>query len=136
MKNRNRIDLTIIPVNGSDPAIDCTKCPSVCCREGMTLPLSAEEADLLAAAGTELEPVTLSRIERWRRGLGSQAFFTFKSDCGNLVTDNKGNALCGVFEAESPVRPKACGEFVMGGYACATVQLYRQRKGEDEFISE
>lgn len=136
MENRNRIDLTIIPVNGVDPDIDCGKCPSACCREGMTLPLSAEEAAHLAAVGTELEPVKLSRMERWRKGLGNQAFFNLKSDCGNLATNDEGHTFCGVFEAESPVRPKVCGEFVMGGYACAGVQLYRQKNGEDEFVSE
>lgn len=136
MKNRNRIDLTIIPVNGSDPNIDCAKCPSACCREGMTLPLSAEEADYLSAAGTELEAVEVSRKDRRRRGLGKQTFYALKSDCGNLVIDDTGNTSCGAFDNESPFRPKICGEFVMGGFACASLQIYRQRSGEDEFVSE
>lgn len=102
----------------------------------MTLPLSAEEAHHLSAAGTELEAVELSRKERRRRGLGKQTFYELKSDCGNLVIDNAGNTSCGAFDSESPVRPKICGEFVMGGFACASLQVYRQKSGEDEFVSE
>ena len=131
MKNRNpRLELSIIPINGTDPSIQCSSCPAACCREGMILPLSGAEAEHLREAGTDLAPLSKEETEG-RRAPFRRRFYRLDSACGNLAINAvTSEAMCDAYD--SPDRPRICDEFTMGGFACAQTQLWRIETGQDE----
>jgi hypothetical protein len=134
MRNFNRIDLGIFVDESVDRTISCGNCPSACCRKGMAIHLMESEANSLRLSGTELTEIDVPQEERRRLKLGKASYYRLDSDCGNLVIGEDGQTSCLVYGYESPLRPHACDEFVMGGIACAATQAKRVERGEDEFV--
>lgn len=130
MINSNRLDLGLVPIGGSNPAISCEKCPSACCRKDTALPLSKDEARTLQMADTALRLLPKGEWQGNRPGRGRQ-FYVLESDCGNLEIDEvTGVSRCGIHE--TPAYPKACREFARGAFRCIDLQRTRIARGEDQ----
>ncbi len=127
MENQNNPRLDLVPVGGVDSEVSCSKCPSACCRAGVVLKLSVEEARTLREAGTELE-----KLPNGNRWLGRKSYL-LASTCGNLVIDPEtGATSCKIWDTEK--YPRVCRDFPMGGYWCVVIQGWRIRRGEDTEI--
>jgi Fe-S-cluster containining protein len=109
---------------GVVPRVDCAGCVGACCRAGLTIDLSDQEAVQLQAVGTQIEVASRHGHEpHIRRG---ETRYDLVSDCGNLVTDVDGRAAyCGDYDN----RPKACRRFPVGQYVCLSL---RNEQGIDE----
>ena len=127
MKNFNRLNLDIVPINGVDKDVTCSKCPSACCRKGMAIPLSRAEHRSMQAAGTDMRELPVD--VRGRRRVFGRKLYLLASDCGNLGVAEDGTTFCSVYAQQE--FPRACGEFAMGGYGCVSTQLSRIVHGED-----
>lgn len=128
MENRNpAINPNSVPVDGVDAQLSCAMCPSACCREGMIVPLTPDEANMMQSSGTEITQLD-GRKNSKMAGKGRE-MYRLDSDCGNLQTSPDGAMSCRVYETSE--YPQACREFTMGSYACALVQELRVRSGED-----
>lgn len=133
-QNYNRINLDIIPVGGVDKSIQCSDCPSACCREGMVIPLTKPEAQMMQANGTDMRPVDTKGEFRARAALLGTTLYRLESDCANLSIDPEtGTSSCSIYN--TPEFPKACRKFTMGSAACAITQTTRVGWGQDEFVT-
>lgn len=133
MKNANYPSLDLVPVGGVDANISCDKCPSACCRAGVSIPLTKNEALTLKNAGTELRLLAREELKGRRAGIGKKVY-ELMSNCGNLLIDeDTGKSSCTIHN--QPNYPNACGEFLMGGYQCAKIQQRRVELGQDTLIN-
>ena len=125
-----------IPLDGVDTHIVCNGCDALCCREGTIMPLTEKEISFMQDGGTELERYTsphnqiVRRIVNavmMRQEIGDRKLMRLNSDCGYLANDSEaGRLICSVYSDDQ--RPKVCGEFKMGSYACGIIQLSRLSK--------
>ncbi len=126
---------------GFPKPVDCSSCPSLCCRAGKILELSKVEVDELSIAGTDLAETDLTFKKRRKIskiansvavtiGLKSErANYILTSDCGNLAADGSGQSICADYEN----RPEVCGSFPVGELACRTSRLLSGIDTADEF---
>lgn len=66
---------------------------------------------------------------RGRRRILGRKLYLLTSDCAHLGVSEDGTTSCSVYAQQE--FPRACGEFVMGGYGCVSTQLSRIVHGED-----
>ncbi len=93
----------------------------------MAIPLTKSERQNLQAAGTDMHE--LQTDERGRRRIFGRKVYLLTTDCGNLRIREDGTTLCEAYDTD--VFPRACAEFVVGGYGCVSTQLSRVHHGED-----
>lgn len=136
----NRINLEIInaiPLDGVDTHIACSGCAAACCRKGVVMSLSANEVEFLDEAGTGLEKFDTS--ERSKIGKlvhrltvppsEERELMKLTTDCGHLDVDEvTGRLICDAYYDES--RPEVCGDFRVGSFVCALLQLKRLRQDQ------
>ena len=118
MRNSNRLSLDIIPIDGTDKDVTC---------KGMAIPLTRAEHRSMQAAGTDLYELPVDM--RGRRRVLGRKLYLLTSDCAHLSVAEDGATSCSVYEQQE--FPRACGEFVMGGYGCVSTQLSLIVHGED-----
>lgn len=99
-------------------AMDCTGC-SACCRAGIAIPLSKDEAHQLADAGTDMIELQRRENRDYKPGRGRK-FYILISDCANLDAGGQ----CLIYDE----KPRACNEFEVGGFVCSQL---RHREGID-----
>lgn len=104
--------------------VSCGDCVSACCRQGVIMPLSQDEASFMRETGTELEPHAAPAIDgkfsRKERRL-KFAYYQMASDCGNLeIPEDGGPGVCSAFD--NPERPVICGEFKTGSFCCRALR--------------
>lgn len=100
------------------------------------MPLSADEADFLTDAGTGFEEYTSERslagkiLHRLTDPHSEEStLMKLTTDCGHLdVDESTGRLICEAYYDER--RPKICGDFKMGSYACGLLQLKRLRRNQ------
>ncbi len=107
--------------------VSCGNCIGACCRQGLTLSLSQEEADFLEGSGTEMVEYPGSLAHKIAVRLGAHRLYTLQTDCGNLeINLDSGQALCAAYEDSR--RPEICAKFEAGSAAC---RIIRVAKGVD-----
>lgn len=108
-----------------DHEVSCANCIGACCTKGITMDLTAEEADFMREKGTHLTEIVPAHKAGppWKRRQ-ENAQFRLEADCGNLMRDAKtGQMVCAVYE--DPRKPKICDDFSVGGYGCRTIRVAR-----------
>lgn len=96
----------------------CKGCVGACCRQGMNIHMTREEADFMAEAGSGIRPLVLPNYEK----PAERGVFKLITDCGNLIL-KEGWLQCAAHE--DPRRPQACREFAVGSVACDNVRQFR-----------
>ena len=135
----------------SPEAISCQNCVAACCKGGLIVSLTMEEASFMLRGGNTLttvaQPVGHNRddviypVSYDLDGLGRKTWlveserpyeplpagfgrYILEGSCKYLVGTEGGIELCGVYEQ----RPKVCQDFMVGGEKC---QILRVRQGVD-----
>lgn len=120
-------------IEGVD-TVTCQNC-AACCKTGMAIDLTDENANFLRSTGTELELIEKPKRRRILLGVTlsktpaeTTATYRLNTNCSQLTEDGK----CAVIDDDS--RPSACGKFVVGGAICHDVRLEERVESPDAYM--
>jgi hypothetical protein len=109
--------------------VNCSTCTAACCRKGVAMQLSPEEAETMRLGGAELvQRDDAGQSSKFRRVvtmlrlyLPQDTYYRLETDCGYLVEDpSTGQLLCSIYG--EGYRPRTCNDFKAGSFDCLFIR--------------